>query len=428
MLDDMAEARKGSEKAIIRARISFAFVLFGLVFTSAWLALTALSGELPVFLIGALAFSGFVAARLLASHLPLAWGNTLWLGSTDLAIFLGACVVHPAGGVATILIPMAGFPFAVFSLHRERGHIAAMIAVPVLLWVTWFVLHDGLSPLIGAEMATRFYAPMSGATAFSIIIFQVFYFAFVSKTYEAELEEATRQADQTSRAKTVLLSGISHEMRTPLSAVIGLADLIEEDAAKREDRQQALYAGRIMEAGKTLLSTIENTVQFADLAARRAPVTLSAVRVATVIEDVRTQYRATVREDAIRLSQPDCPLEVWADRTMLTDILSHLVENALRYSGPEGTVSIGITPARDDQVRVTVADDGPGFLTDDPEQAFAPFERLDQATGTTFGAGMGLAIARLKAEAMQGRVGIDQTVSHGALVWVELPRATGASA
>lgn len=267
-----------------------------------------------------------------------------------------------------------------------------------------------------------------GVTAFSIIIFQVFYFAFVSKTYEAELEEAKRQADQTSRAKTVLLSGISHEMRTPLSAVIGLADLIEEDAAKREDRQQALYAARIMEAGKTLLSTIENTVQFADLAARRAPVTLSAVRVATVIEDVRHQYRATVRENAIQLSKADSPLEVWADRTMLTDILSHLVENALRYSGPEGTVSIGITPAHADQVRVTVADDGPGFHTDDPEQAFTPFERLDQATGTTFGAGMGLAIARLSTEAMQGRVGIDRTVSQGALVWVELPRAKPACA
>jgi len=428
MLDDVAEARKGSEKAIIRARISFAFVLFGLIFTSAWLALTALSGELPVFLIGALAFSGFAAARLLASRLPLAWGNTLWLGSTNLAVFLGACVVHPAGGVAAILIPMAGFPFAVFSLRRERGHIAAMIAVPVLLWVTWFALHDALSPLIGAEMATRFYAPMSGVTAFSIIIFQVFYFAFVSKTYEAKLEEAKRQADQTSRAKTVLLSGISHEMRTPLSAVIGLADLIEEDAAKREDRQQALYAARIMEAGKTLLSTIENTVKFADLAARRAPVTLRAVRVATVIEDVRDQYRAKIRENAIQLSQADSPLEVWADRTMLTDILSHLVENALRYSGPEGTVNIGITPVRGDQVRVTVADDGPGFHTDNPEQAFAPFERLDQATGTTFGAGMGLAIARLKAEAMQGRVGIDRTVTQGALVWIELPRATDACA
>ncbi|WP_439570073.1 ATP-binding protein [Roseovarius mucosus] len=70
---------------------------------------------------------------------------------------------------------------------------------------------------------------------------------------------------------------------------------------------------------------------------------------------------------------------------------------------------------------ITVSDNGPGFGAVDPALAFAPFERLAHATGTTFGAGMGLALARIKAEAMSGSVGIDFDVPKGARVWIELP-------
>lgn len=404
-----------------RKRVSFAFVSFGLTLTFAWMVLTALSGQPEVSLIGALAFVGFALVRLLKDRLPLLWVNTLWLTSSNLAIFLGACVVHPSGRVDMMLIPMAGFPFAVFSIYRDRFHVAALAGLPVVLWTTWSVLEGHIPVLIGEAMASRLYAPMSALTAFSCIIYPVFYFASVSARYSIAIKGARRDAEQSSRAKTMLLSGISHEMRTPLNAVIGLADLLHDDAEKSGNAQQADYANRIMEAGETLLATVEKTMHFADVAARRTPVTLAPVNVSEAITHVFEQYQGEAARSKITLRVEDTAARILADIALFEDALGQLVENAVRYCGAGCTVWIRVMSDRAGYHRVVVADNGPGFGTTDPALAFAPFERLTHAAGTTFGAGMGLAIARIKAEAMAGSVGIDFNVPKGAQVWIELP-------
>jgi len=217
------------EPSARRRKLSFAFVWLGLVFTSVWMVITGLSGHLEVFLVGFLAFGGFAFVRLFKNHLSLVWVNTCWLTSTNVAIFLGACVVHVDGHIDIMLVPMVGFPFAVFSIYRDRFHIAAMVALPIILWFTWFLLHDTWVPIIDEVAAVRFYAPMSALTAFSIIVYPVFYFAIVSAQHSTEIKRARQDAEQSSRAKTVLLSGISHEMRTHRNAFIGQADLLRED-------------------------------------------------------------------------------------------------------------------------------------------------------------------------------------------------------
>lgn len=404
-----------------RKRVSFAFVSFGLILSFAWMVLTALIGQPEVSLIGAASFASFALVRLLKDRLPLLWVNTVWLTSSNLAIFLGACLVHPSGRLDMMLIPMAGFPFTVFSIYRERFHVAALAGLPVVLWATWFVLEGQTPVLIGEAMATRLYAPMSVLTAFSCIVYPVFYYASVSARYSIAIKGARRDAEQSSRAKTMFLSGISHEMRTPLNAVIGLADLLQDDAEKSGNATQAEYASRIMEAGETLLATVEKTVHFADVAARRTPVTLACVNVSEVITHVFEQYQEEAARSKITLRVEDCAVKILADFALFEDALAQLVENAVRYCGAGCTVWIRVVSDRAGYHRVVVADDGPGFGTTDPALAFAPFERLTRAAGTTFGAGLGLAIARIKAEAMAGSVGIDFDVPNGAQVWIELP-------
>lgn len=411
-----------------RRKLSFAFVWLGLSFTAVWMVITGLSGELEVFLVGALAFAGFVFVRLLKNHLPLVWINTCWLTSTNVAIFLGACVVHVDGHIDIMLVPMVGFPFAVFSIYRDRFHIAAMVALPIILWFTWFLLHDAWTPIIDQATATRFYAPMSALTAFSIIVYPVFYFAIVSAQHSTEIKRARQDAEQSSRAKTVLLSGISHEMRTPLNAVIGLADLLREDGLLKGDAQQADFAARIMQSGETLLATVEKTMHFADIAARRSAVTLAPVPVAEVVHRVVETYRDEAAQRGVTLEVENVSAFVRADATLFQEALEQLVENGVRYCGTGARVTIAVKESRAGYHRITVSDNGPGFGAVDPALAFAPFERLAHATGTTFGAGMGLAIARIKAEAMSGSVGIDFTVPTGARVWIELPASFEESA
>ncbi|WP_254656360.1 sensor histidine kinase [Roseovarius sp. 217] len=417
-----------TEAGARRRQISFAFVWFGLVFTFGWMVLTALSGEIEVFLIGAQAFSGFALVRLFKTRLPLVWANTCWLTSTNVAIFLGACVVHPTGQVDIMLIPMVGFPFAVFSIYRDRFHIAVLVALPVVLWAVWFVTQGNWPLIIGEATAERIYAPMAALTAFSTIVYPVLYFAIVSAQHSLEIKRARRDAEQSSRAKTVLLSGISHEMRTPLNAVIGLADLLRDDAQRSGDVRQAEYANRIMEAGETLLATVDKTMHFADIAARRTSVTLAPVRVALVIDRVVARYQEEALRRGVLLQVEDTKATVLANTALFEDALGQLVENGVRYCGSAGTVWVQVKSERAGYHRITIADNGPGFGAVDPALAFAPFERLAHATGTTFGAGMGLALARIKAEAMSGTVGIDFDVPSGARVWIELPASIEAAA
>ena len=101
--------------------------------------------------------------------------------------------------------------------------------------------------------------------------------------------------------------------------------------------------------------------------------------------------------------------------------MAQIVENALRYCGKGGVVSVDVTRHGSGRVRIIISDNGPGFGAFDSDLAFAPFERLDHAAGTTFGAGLGLPIARIKAEVMAGRVGIALGLEKGAQVWIELP-------
>lgn len=406
-----------------RRKLSFAFVWLGLAFTSVWMVITGLSGELEVFLIGALAFGGFAFVRLLKNKLPLVSVNTCWLTSTNAAIFLGACVVHVDGHIDIMLVPMVGFPFAVFSIYRDRFYIAATVALPIILWFTWFFLHDFWTPIIDQATAIRYYAPMSALTAFSIIVYPVFYFAIVSAQHSTEIKRARLDAEQSSRAKTVLLSGISHEMRTPLNAVIGLAELLRDDGMRKGDAQLADFAARILHSGETLLATVEKTMHFADIAARRTAVTLVPVDVASVITRVLDTYRDEANERGVTLVADTAGERVLAEPALFEEALEQLVENSVRYSGAGSNVAVRVEKHRTGYHRITVSDNGPGFGSVDPALAFSPFERLAHATGTTFGAGMGLALARIKAEAMSGSVGIDFDVPSGARVWIELPAA-----
>ena len=411
----------GDNTGIGRAGISFIFITYGLLICSGWLVLTAFSGELGPFGIAALAFGGFALARLLKGRVSLLCVNMIWLLTTNIAVFLAACVVHPAGLMAVILVPLAGFPFALFSPSRERVLLIGMAALPVVLWLLWFGMRDRFPVLIPEDLAGSIYAPAAVLSAFSIVILQLLYYANATEGYAVSLEKARRESEQSSRAKTAFLAGISHEMRTPLHTVIGMAGLIRDEAQVSGDTQQSEYAAHIAEAGQALLGTVEKTMHFADVAARRAPVNLTPVSVSQSVARVLERYRAEAEDRKITVTSGATDARVLADPALLDDALAQIVENALRYCGKGGVVSVDVTRHGSGRVRIIISDNGPGFGAFDSDLAFAPFERLDHAAGTTFGAGLGLPIARIKAEVMAGRVGIALGLEKGAQVWIELP-------
>jgi CheY-like chemotaxis protein/anti-sigma regulatory factor (Ser/Thr protein kinase) len=117
---------------------------------------------------------------------------------------------------------------------------------------------------------------------------------------------------------------------------------------------------------------------------------------------------------------------VRADRQRMRQVLLNLVSNAIKYNVEDGTVTVAAGEPRPGTVRVTVTDTGPGISTENLELIFAPFERLGAERTTVEGTGIGLALSRRLAEAMEGTLAVESRPGRGSTFWVELPAALDA--
>jgi signal transduction histidine kinase/ActR/RegA family two-component response regulator len=238
-----------------------------------------------------------------------------------------------------------------------------------------------------------------------------------------ELQEANAQLRKANTAKNEFLSRMSHELRSPLTAIMGFVQLL---TFSELDEREMSMARTILRASNHLLSLINEVLDLSRV--EEGEITISA-------EPVPVQW---LIEDAVELMRPiadglDVTLEpplyakgaesVFADNQRLKQVVINLVSNAIKYNRPGGAVRITVRPAADNQIRITVNDTGLGMDEDDLARLFVPFERLDAATAGIEGTGLGLALSRRLIEAMHGRIGVESSPGAGSSFWIELEHA-----
>jgi len=227
---------------------------------------------------------------------------------------------------------------------------------------------------------------------------------------EAERAEALREAD---RLKDILLASVSHDLRTPLTAIKALA----QTAAGRGDAN-----ARVIEEQVDRLSRfVGDILDLSRLKGGVFPVTLEPNTAEDVLGAVTRQLQPVLagRSLATSIDMTQPALVGRFDFVQTLRILSNLVENALRYSPPRAPVEIGAT-RQGESLRFTVADRGPGIPVEDRERIFAPFFRSATSTPDAGRAGLGLSIARRLAEAQGGRLGYEPRPGGGSLFVLEL--------
>jgi PAS domain S-box-containing protein len=249
----------------------------------------------------------------------------------------------------------------------------------------------------------------------------------ITRQKEAEaLEAAKALAEQASRAKSEFLSRMSHDLRTPLNAVLGFAQLLK---AELEEGAPTVHGGavnEILSAGRHLLDLINEVLDLSSIDAGRARLRIEAVSpcalVAECVAMVRhlaEQRRVTVVACPPELETPD----VLADPTRLKQVLMNLLTNAVKYNRPGGRVEISVVPAGNGHLRIQVADTGPGIPPECQAEVFEPFHRLPQDAGRVEGSGLGLAIAKHLVENMGGAIGLVSESGTGCRFAVELVAA-----
>jgi PAS domain S-box-containing protein len=252
----------------------------------------------------------------------------------------------------------------------------------------------------------------------------LFYDITERKQIELALIAAKGEAERANRAKSDFLLNMSHELRSPLSAMLGFAQLIEAGTPALTPSQQDSVQ-QILHAGWYLLGLINEILDLTAIESGKLVVASHVVTLNDVLDDCRAMIGPKAQAAGIDLRFPELsqPCLVQADTTRTKQVLLNLLTNAIKYNRSPGSVEVRCTDAPGQRVRVSVEDTGSGLSGEQIAQLFQPFNRLGQETGSEPGTGIGLVISKRLVTLMGGRIGVDSTVGVGSCFWFELDAA-----
>jgi signal transduction histidine kinase len=235
-----------------------------------------------------------------------------------------------------------------------------------------------------------------------------------------ELHDANVLLRAASDAKNMFLSRMSHELRSPLTAVIGYSELLTLDSVPGDDVKQGAEA--IFRAGTHLLELINQVLDISQVESGHMTFSLEPVPLENSVQAAREFLApfAKAREISLTTSEAPTALYVKADAQRLTQVLTNLVSNAIKYNRVGGRVSIDVGEPHADRVRIAVTDTGPGISEEGLSKLFRPFERLGAESTEVEGTGLGLSLSRALVEQMEGKIGVESETGTGSTFWVEL--------
>jgi len=235
-----------------------------------------------------------------------------------------------------------------------------------------------------------------------------------------ELEAARALAEKANLAKSEFLSSMSHELRSPLNAILGFAQLMDSESPPLPPAQKENIA-QILQAGWHLLTLINEILDLATVESGQVPLSVEPVSLAEVLLECRGMIEPQTQKRGIRMIFPhfDVPRFIIVDRIRLKQVLINLLSNAIKYNVDQGTVEVKCTESAPERIRVSIVDTGAGLNPEQRVQLFQAFNRLGQEAGGEEGTGIGLVVAKRLVELMGGVIGMESTVGVGSVFWFE---------
>ena len=236
------------------------------------------------------------------------------------------------------------------------------------------------------------------------------------KEFEQALIEARNHAEESDRLKSAFLANISHEVRTPLNAIVGFSEVLPMTQSD-EEREQLL--GLIRDNNAQLLRLFDDMIHMSKLEAGGGTIRKSQFELRPLLEEIVQQYAGKVDESRVtmQVEQTDANLQVYTDRDRLGEIINQYVNNAVKFTS-EGSITLGFEQ-REKVLRIWVKDTGKGIPEDRcDDHLFERFVKIDEFVP---GTGLGLSICRSMALSLGGKVGVQSALGKGATFWVEIP-------
>lgn len=236
-----------------------------------------------------------------------------------------------------------------------------------------------------------------------------------------ELVLARAVAEKANLAKSDFLSSMSHELRSPLNAILGFAQLMESGTPAPNPEQKASI-NHILRAGWYLLQLINEILDLALIESGKLSMSIEPISLPEILRDCEDMVEPQAAKKGIILRFPKfiAPCVVAADSTRVKQVLVNLLSNAIKYNCVNGFVDVTCALADGQRLRISVRDTGEGLSPRKMAQLFQPFNRLGQEASAEEGTGIGLVMSKRLVELMGGSIGVQTTQGVGSEFWVEL--------
>jgi len=237
-----------------------------------------------------------------------------------------------------------------------------------------------------------------------------------------ELYHAKEKAEESDRLKTSFLHNISHEIRTPMNGIVGFSNLLTQPGIKQEEVSE--YNSIINSCSNQLLSIITDIVSIATLEAGQEKVREVKTNVNEIFHVVYHQLVSRAVEKSLKLgfttSLPDSRAEILADETKLNQVLTNLINNAIKFT-EKGEIQLSYT-LEENQLKFCVEDSGIGIPEEMQDIIFDRFRQVNITTSSNFGGtGLGLSISKSYVELMGGRIWLDSKAREGTRFYFTIP-------
>ena len=336
-------------------------------------------------------------------------------------------MIKPAGAyyyVVAFGMQMYYMFYALLLIIKRRALLSARAQVTV---ISTFLM------TIGTVVAQGFLG-MAPVINYLGATFGLFVFFFSAETPDyirltrtlEELTEERKRAEAANEAKSEFLANMSHEMRTPLSAVLGMNEMI-----LRESREKEItgYAKSVKRAGQSLLAVINDVLDFSRIETGKLKIVNAPYSLSGVVVDVYNMmvFRAEQRKLELRVDvDPEIPDMLEGDEIRIRQVMTNLTNNAIKYTR-EGSVSLSIEMESEYSTHITliitVRDTGIGIRLEDMKKLFGKFERFDMEQNNTIeGSGLGLAITHEIVSMMGGEIKAESSYGEGSTFVARIPQ------
>lgn len=234
------------------------------------------------------------------------------------------------------------------------------------------------------------------------------------------------QANSLQQAQTEFVSTVSHELRTPLTSIKGFADTILRAGERLDVSQQRRYVGIIKDQADRLTRLVEDLLAVSRLESKKLQLTIRALDIREAIDRVLQNLADKAKKHTVLVQVPPGLTPVWADADRLEQILTNLIDNAIKYSPADTTVTVSAKGIQGspEMVEFAVSDQGVGIPEEHLPQVFSKFGRLDNPlVRQTEGTGLGLYITRSLVLALGGQISVE-SIPGGTTFTVKLQAAT----